>query len=431
MRNLMCLIGILSLVACDGGSNENSTSDATATQEVTAQQQEEGPYVVNPSDSGFSQEKLDNIQVFMETAVQDERIPSGIAMIARDGKIAWLGTAGEMGPNVSMRMDVIMPLASVGKMYTATAAMILYDRGLISLDDPVSKYIPEFGDVMVQGTDESGDTRLVEPETPVTVFHMLTHTGGVKSDGEEFWAARNAHAEKTTTPDFAQALAKLPLQSQPGEQFSYGVTGASYEVLAAIIEIVSGQTLEAFMFENIFNPLGLRNTFFYLPEEKSTLLPAFYGKTDDGLKMERALGEDFPRSTYFHGGGGVQSSPEDILNFATIFLNGGSSNGVRILKPETIQLMMTDQLGELASFRDEALSWGFGASVRVSERLTERAKTEQYGWVGGNYAIVWVDPTQEIVGYFAFPVTPPGDIALLFQYQELVYAAMTEFYPNQ
>ena len=100
MRNLMCLIGILSLVACDGGSNENSTSDATATQEVTAQQEEEGPYAVNPGDSGFSQEKLDEIQVFMETAVQEERIPSGIAMIARAGKIAWLGTAGEMGPNV-------------------------------------------------------------------------------------------------------------------------------------------------------------------------------------------------------------------------------------------------------------------------------------------------------------------------------------------
>jgi CubicO group peptidase (beta-lactamase class C family) len=386
-------------------------------------------YVEDPTESGFSQEGLDNIQGFIDAAVKQDTIPSAIAMIARDERIVWLGTAGDMEPGVPMRRDAIIPLASVGKMYTATAAMILYERGMISLDDPVSNYIPEFADVVVEVADESGATTLVEPESPPTIFHMLTHTGGIKSDGDAFWAARSAHAGKTTARDLARALAKLPLQSQPGERFSYGVTGSSYVVVAAIVETLSEQTLEEFMFENIFNPLGLRETFFYISDEKSSQLPAFYRKTDDGLQVQRALGEDFPRSTYF-GSGGVMSSPQDILKFATIFLNGGESQGVRILKAETIAMMMRDQLGELASFQDPTMSWGFGAGVRMANRLTDQAQMQQYGWAGGNYAMLWVDPAQKLVGYFAFPLDPPGDLGLLLQYQQMVYGAVSEFYSN-
>lgn len=387
-------------------------------------------YVEDPSEVGISQDGLNNIQDVMDAAVSEGRIPSAIAMIARNEKIAWIGTSGEMGPGVRMRRDAIIALASVGKMYTATAAMILYERGLISLDDPVSKYIPEFADVMVSLTDEAGETSLVEPETPVTVFHLLTHTGGIKADGDAFWATRSKHAGKTTNRAFAKDLAKLPLQSQPGMRFSYGVTGTSYEVVAAIIETVSGQTLEEFMFENIFDPLGLRETFFYISDDKSIQLPAFYRKTEGGLQMERALGEDFPRSTYFHGGGGVMASPQDILRFMTIFVNGGESQGVRILKTETVAMMMSDQIGELATFQDPSMSWGFGGSVRLTNRLTDQAQLQQYGWVGGNYAILWVDPGQKLIGYFAFPLVPPGDIDLLLQYQQMVYNAVSEYYPN-
>jgi len=152
------------------------------------------------------------------------------------------------------------------------------------VDDPVSKYIPEFADVMVQISDSSGETRLVAPDRPVTIHHLLTHTGGLKVTGDDFWAVWNTHADHTTTTEFSRALAKLPLQSQPGEKFNYGVTGASYEVLAAVIEIASGETLEAFMQQNIFQPLGLHDTYFFLPDDKTERLPAFYGKGDDGLK---------------------------------------------------------------------------------------------------------------------------------------------------
>jgi len=390
-------------------------------QSVAQQAATPSPQAQRPGAYGFSQEGLAGIQDLMETAIRDGRIPSGIAMVARDDEIVWLGTAGEMGPGVYMREDAIVPLASVGKMYTAVAAMILVERGAISLDDPVSKYIPEFADVMVEVADESGALRLVAPETPVTIHHLLTHTGGLRMSGDAFWAAWNAHVGRTTTTDMARALAALPLESQPGAKFSYGATGASYEALGAVIEIAGDRTLEAFMIENIFEPLGLHDTHFYLPDEKSERMPAFYRKVDGALKPDRAYGEDFPRSTYFNGGGGVESSPQDILRFAQIFLNDGTVDDVRILKPETVRLMMSDHLGERAPPGGEDISWGLGAAV---QRGADRSAPGRYGWVGGNYAVFWVDRPARLVAYFAFPIMPPGDGALLNDFRRLVYTAM-------
>jgi CubicO group peptidase (beta-lactamase class C family) len=365
----------------------------------------------------------------MDKAIADGRIPSAIAMLARDSQVAWLGTAGDMGLGVPMSRDPIMPLASVGKMYTATAAMILIDRGAISLDDPVSKYIPEFADAKVAVADASGQTKLVKPDRPITVYHLLTHTGGLTVDGDNFWAAWNEHSGKTTTTHLARALIKLPLRSQPGEKFAYGQTGASYEVLGAVIEIASRQTLEVFMTKNIFEPLGLADTYFFLPENKRIRLPAFYRIVGGKLAPDRAQGEEFPRSTFFHGGGGIESSPKDILRFARLFLNGGAVDGVRVLKPETVQLMMKDHLGAKTPFPG-GLSWGFGAAVRYTDKDKATGMPGQYGWVGGGYAKLWVDPKERLVGYFAFPVMPPGDNALLREFEQLVYGAMLKSSAN-
>lgn len=399
---------------------------SSACQHVAQQIPSLSPQSEDRGEHGFSRDGLAAIQEMMEKAIRDGRIPSGIAMLARDGEIRWLGTAGDMGLGIPMRDDAIIPLASVGKMYTAVAAMILSERRVISLHDPVSRYIPEFANVVVEVSDASGATNLVAPATPVTLSHLLTHTGGLTVSGDRFWAAWNAHSERTTTTDLARALAKLPLRSQPGERFEYGPTGASYEVLGAVIEIASGQTLEAFMTENIFAPLGLNDTYFYLPPEKSDRMPAFYRRVDGALQLDRAYGVDFPRTTFFHGGGGVESSPQDILRFAQLFLNGGASGGVRILQPESVRLMMTDHLGTKSPFRD-GRSWGFGAAVLA----TESGTPVQYGWVGGGYTTLWVDLRERLVAYVAFPVMPPGDNALLNEFRRLVYDAMTDANANR
>jgi CubicO group peptidase (beta-lactamase class C family) len=416
MTKLVCKLGVvmgavLLVSACQDGESTLSSQPANVADRVP---------------SGISAEDLEPILDLMETAITDRRITAAIAMLARDGEMSWLGTAGEMEPGIPMRDDAILPLASVGKMFTATAAMILYERGALSLDDPVSKYIPEFAEVMVGVTNEDGTSHLAPPNTPITVYHLLTHTGGLTVTGNDFWAAWDAHTETTTTTHFARALAELPLQSQPGTQFEYGQTGASYEVLAAVIEIASGQTLEEFMTGNIFEPLGLGDSYFYVPEEKSARLPAIYRRVDDVLQLDRLRGDVPARSTFFHGGGGVSSSAEDILRFSRLFLEGGSVDGVRILEAETIERMMTDQIGDKAPerWKPRGLSWGFGAAVEYSQDEVGSGSPGQYGWVGGGFAKLWVNPKEQLIAYFNFPLTPPGDNELLVEFEERVDAAM-------
>lgn len=316
-----------------------------------------------------------------------------------------------------MTGDAILPLASVGKMFTASAAMILVDRGVLGLDDSVSKYIPEFADVRL--ANHAG-----APPSPITVRHLLTHTSGLTVEGNGFWSAWDEHVGRTTTTDFAKALAELPLVSQPGERFDYGQTGAAYEVLGAVIEIASGQTLEAFMEENIFEPLGLHDTFFYVPEEKAHRLPAIYRKTDDGLLLDREAGKDFSRSDFFHSGGGVRSSAADILTFARLFLEGGTVNGVRILQVETVAMMMDDHIGDKAPerWRDRGLSWGFGAAVERDPGAA--GSIVKYGWVGGGFAKLWIDRREGLIAFLGVPLTPPGDNALLARFEAMVYAAL-------
>jgi CubicO group peptidase (beta-lactamase class C family) len=382
--------------------------------------------VEEPARAGFSPDGLDEIQGMMETAITDGRMTAAIVMLALDGEVAWLATAGEMTPGVPMRDDAILPLASVGKMFTAVAAMILHERGVISLDDPVSKYIPEFADALVEITNEAGETTLVAPDRPMTVFHLLTHTGGLTVTGDRFWETWDAHVAKTTTTHFARDLLQMSLFAHPGDEFRYGQTGASYEVLGAVIEIASGQTLEEFMTDNIFQPLDLDDSYFYLPEEKAERLPEVYRRVDGELRLDRPLGEDFSRSTFFHGGGGVRSAPGDILRFARLFLEGGSVDGTRLLEAGTVELMMSDQLGEKAPdrWKPRGLSWGFGAAVEYEEDGSGSRSLRQYGWVGGGFAKLWVDPRERLIAYINFPLTPPGDNELLAEFEERVYAAL-------
>ena len=373
----------------------------------------------------LSAEGIQALEEMVDGAIGEQRITAAIAVIEIDGEIQWLYAAGEMEPGVPMRQDPILPLASVGKMFTATATMILYERGVIDLDEPVSRFIPEFDQAMV-AIKVDDQTATVPAHRPITVRHLLTHTAGFVVDGDDFWTVWDAHVGKTTTTDFARDLLALNLQSQPGERFDYGQTGAAYEVLGAVIEIASGESLEAFMFENIFVPLDLQDSYFYLPAEKSDRLPAVYRKVNGQLMLDRPAGEDFSRSTFFHGGGGVRSAPADVLKFAGMFLNGGVVDGTRLLKAETVEMMMSDQLGDLASedWASHGRSWGFGAAVVFSDPQANSGIPDRYGWVGGGFAKLWIDPKNRLLAYLNFPLTPPGDNELLREFERRVYSAI-------
>ena len=320
-------------------------------------------------------------------------------MLGDGGEMSYLGTAGLMGPDSPMREDIILPLASVGKMYTATAAMILIERNRMALDDPVSRFVPAY----------SNDAEL-------TVRHLLTHTTGLTVDGDDYWEVWNRHAGETSTLAFARELSTLPRTSAPGDRFEYGGTGGAYEVLGAVIESASGQTLDDFMRQNIFQPLEMADSYFFIPDDKAHRLPAFYRRVDGVWVISREMGVEWPRTQYFFGGGGVSASAEDLLVFAQIFINGGEVDGTRILKQESVDQMMSDQLSD-ENRGDRTYSWGYGASVPIG---TSPGNTTRYGWVGGNYNELLIHRPTATVFWVGFPVEPPGDIALLQELRQMV-----------
>lgn len=374
---------------------------------------------------GMSTVRLDRIGEMMRAEVAAGHVGSAVGLVARDGRIVFLEAVGEAASDVPMFEDAIMRLASVGKGFTAVAALILYERDVLGLDDPVAGYIPAYADVQVaQDGDGGGEPELVEPKRPVTVRDLLTHTGGLTMTGEAFEEAWSATQGKTTSRDLAERIARIPLHAHPGEAYQYGSYGSSYEVLAAVIEAASGQTLEAFLEENLFHPLGMDDSHFWVPEEKLDRLAAIYRMRDGELSVDRARGDETPRTTFVHGGGAVRATVRDVLRFGRMLLNGGELDGVRILSAKTVALMTTDHVGDLLPWGEGEFGWGFGVAVRRRVRDYGIGTAGTFGWNGGSGAEYWVDPVEGIVAVLVAPYAPPAHWEINLKFERLMYAAV-------
>lgn len=373
---------------------------------------------------GFSAARLARIGEMLRSEVEAGRVGSAVALVARDGRVAFLEGYGEAAPGIPMRTDAIARLASVGKGFTAVAAMVLYERGLLNLDDPVSDYVPAYAETRVAGSRPDGARALVEPDRAVTVRDLLTHTSGLTVTGEAFeeaWAATNA---STTTRDLAERIARIPMASQPGERFDYGAYGSQYEVLAAVIEAASGRTLEEVFDEEIFGPLEMMDSHFWVPDPKRDRLATIYRYRNGELGVALPRGEETPRTTFLSGGGGVRSTVADVLRFGRMLLNGGELDGVRILSPKSVALMRTDQVGHLRPWGQEEWGWGFGFSVRRRVRDGDIGTAGTFGWNGGSGAQYWVDPVEGIVAVLLTPTMPPPRWDVFERFDRLVYAAI-------
>jgi CubicO group peptidase (beta-lactamase class C family) len=375
---------------------------------------------------GFSPERLERLHAMLEAEVTAGHLGSGVGLVARDGLIVYLGAVGEAAPGVPMFTDAIVRLASVGKGFTAVAALILYERGELDLDDRIADYIPTFSKARVAVTDADGATKFIAPERPLTIRHLLTHTGGLDLSSEAFERAWMATEAKTTTRDLAERIARLPMPAHPGTAFEYGSYGSSYEVLAAVIEQVSGRTLEEFFDENLFRPLGMTDSHFWVPESKLERLATIYRTRNGQLTVERPRGEETPRTTFMSGGGGVRSTVRDMYRFGQMLLNGGELDGVRILSPKTVSLMTTDHVAELQPWGQTEYGWGFGAAVRNRVRDDGIGSAGTFGWNGGSGAIYWVDPLEGIVAVLVTPVGPPPRWDIFDKFERLMYAAIVE-----
>ncbi len=312
---------------------------------------------------GISMDHLEILDDHILGYIDRGIIPGGIFLVARRGKIVFYKSFGSRSvEGRPYEKDDLFRLASMTKAITSVAIMQLYEKGKLGLDDPVHYYIPSFADSRVLGQFNEADSTFTTEEVirPITIRHLLTHTSGI-TYGDFNPGKLQAVYEKFelngvglyhdlwTTEEFVDRIADVPLAFQPGSQYLYGL---NMDVLGRVVEVVSGMELDAYFEKNIFEPLGMRDTYFHLPGEKHSRLVPVYSQEEDGewVMLENggiALKADYPKMSdnqHYAGGGGLTGSTMDYAQFLQALLNGGELNGRRILSRNAIETMTSDQL---------------------------------------------------------------------------------------
>jgi CubicO group peptidase (beta-lactamase class C family) len=358
-----------------------------------------------PEAVGLSSARLAELDAKLQDYVESGRRAGIVGLIARRGKIAYHKAFGwaDIARKTPMKTDAIMRMASMTKPITCTAAMMLFEQGKFRLDDPIEKYIPEFGNVKVFGArDPYGEMYLVPPKRKPTILDLFRHTAGLtygdfRDEGlRQRWAKENIMALGQV--EFARALATYPLDYQPAEKWFYSV---STDLLASLVEIWSGVSLADYSQSRIFQPLDMRSSGIGpIPDHVKSRVPVLYNKDASGILSDPATGaQDDWSGRGVVGGSGMWSTARDYCRFSQLMLNRGILDGVRLLKPETVDAMSRNQLPAgvnvdpypaykfglgMAVAENPSLPWGFGA-------------VGQYGWGGSNGTYFGVDPKQELI----------------------------------
>ena len=392
-----------------------------------------------PEDAGFSPARLSNIDRLLEEEVKNQRIPGAVALIIRNGKVAYYKAFGyrDVEKRSALKKDDIFRIASQSKAITSLAVMMLWEEGRFLLDDSVSKYIPEFRNPSVLKSLNTADsTFTTEPATrAMTIRHLLTHSSGIDYAviGSQEFKAIYAKAgipsgignDRDVLADKMKLLGSMPLKHQPGERWTYGL---NTDVLGYLVEIWSGMSFDKFLKTRIFDPLGMKDTYFYLPKDKHDRLVALHGnKAGKVFKLNSgaydAMAADYPKlpGTYFSGGAGLSSTVEDYAKFLQVFLNKGEFNGVRLLSRKTVELMLTDQLPHL----DQEFGLAFGLETEKNDFRSPVSKGT-FSWGGAFSTQYWADPEENLIGvlYTNIYNNPHGYVAEKFRV--LTYQAITD-----
>ena len=375
---------------------------------------------------GATAVRLERVERLLDDAVSSRKAGSAIGLVARKGETVLLRSVGEADPGVPITDDAIVRLSSSAKVITAVAALILYEEGSVRLGDPLSSFVPEFSESRTQG--DTGE--LESPFRPITVHDVMTHTSGLAVTGDAFellWEEA-AYEDALTTREFSSRLAKIPMTSQPGELFEYGYYGSSYEVLAAVIEAAGGMRLDEFITQRIFRPLGMVDSYFTVPEDKRSRLAARYYRTPEGeLEIHEQQGVETPAPRFIAGGGAVRTTIRDFHRFLQCLLNGGELDGVRILSPETVDLMLSPHVSsKMYGARSGDYGWGYGGRVRTRVPSGGLGSVGSYGWNGGTGTYYWIDPSEELVAILFVPFRPPAPSALYDAFETAVYQELSD-----
>jgi CubicO group peptidase (beta-lactamase class C family) len=396
-----------------------------------------------PETVGMSAERLDRIDEMCNAAIKNKDVPGIVALVARHGKIVFHEAYG-MADNTSsrkMKKDDIFRIASQSKAITSTAVMMLWEEGKLRLDDPISKFIPEFSNPQILSSFRYEDTSYttIPANKEITIRHLLTHTSGLGYgviDGDERFKMIYEKAgitdlfttEPITIEQSVKKLAKLPLHHHPGEKFTYS---EGLDVLGYFIEIVSGMPFDEFLRKRLFDPLGMEDTWFYLPKSKADRLVSVQ-RSQNG-KWEKYpvtfYDTDYPvkgAKTFFSGGAGLSSTAKDYATFLQMYLNGGELNGVRILSRTTVQSIMGNQTGDLFGSDAEYYGLAFGVTTQQGQDLGGNGSKGTFDWGGYFNTQYFADPVEQTIGIIMKQTRGPVNDQTGWKFRQLVFQAIDD-----
>ena len=412
--------------------------------------------MVSPEKVGLSPERLARIKSGIAKHIGENKIAGAITLLARKGELVHLECAGLMDRENKkpMREDTIIRIWSMTKPIVSVALMLLYEKGFFQLYDPVSKYIPAFKDLKVYAGETSSGIRLVDLDREVTVRDLLIHTSGLTYHWWEYGKVEQMYRDAKVFSDkplseFVADLMKLPLAFQPGTEWRYSV---SVDVVGYLIEVLSGQPLDEFLNENMFKPLGMVDTGFYVPREKLDRFSTEYGSRDLGLSdttktnwhgdAEAGVNvilnsptdslESAPHNV-LRGGHGLVSTATDYLQFCQMLLNKGELHGKRHLSRKTVELITANHIAPdlmpLDLGGDELFGYGFGLGFRV---LTDVGMGQtmgsigEFGWAGAACTYFWIDPEEEFIGIQMAQFQPGNHHLIADDFRVTAYQAIVD-----
>jgi CubicO group peptidase (beta-lactamase class C family) len=371
-----------------------------------------------PEDVGLSSERLQRIHQTIQRHIDGHDITGAVTLVARKGRVAHFEAHGLMDQDSKRAMpkDGLFWIASMSKPITGVAILMLLEEGKVRLNDPVSKFLPEFKSMKVAVMQE----RPAAPGAPpsfytvpavreITIQDLLTHVSGLASGGAASGAEVSKVARKPgeKLADYIPRLGGTPLDFQPGSQWRYS-PGAAFDTLGRIVEIISDQTFDEFLRQRIFEPLGMTDTFFHPTADRMPRVATTYHRADGALRpvdMQARLAN----TTYFSGAGGLMTDAADYLQFGQMLLDGGKLNGKRLLSPTTVDLMSSVFAPDTLPGRQPGRS--FGLSVQVVNNPVAagyRVSGGSFGWDGAFGTHFWVDPKEKVVGILMIQTDNPN-----------------------
>lgn len=401
---------------------------------------------IEPEKAGLAADRLEWISDHIKRNYIDTKKIAGCqVLVGRHGHAAYFRSFGQMDieREKPMAEDAIFRIYSMSKPITSIALMQLYERGFFQLNDPVSRYIPEWSDQMVWVSSEGADMRTKSPNQPMTMRHVLNHSGGLTYGtsthpvDKVYRQLKVNRGAGETISSFIEKLASVPLRYEPGEHWLYSL---STDVCGALVEIISGQPFDEYLDANIFKPLGMTDTSFWVAADKQSRFTANYSRNKDkSLRLidDPQTSNYLTKPSFSSGGGGLTGTIKDYYRFTEMLRCGGELDGVRIIGSRTLAMMHENHLkngqdltqmaiGSFSETAYEGVGFGLGFATTLGRVASGGPSSGDYYWGGAASTIFWVDPVEDLSVIFMTQLMPSNTFNFRGQLKNIIYGAITD-----